>query len=784
MSSEIMLQNAAVGEDASSSSAGIYEMIETAWRLVLRQWWIITLGLLAGVAAAWTFLSIVPIYYQATATILLDPRRVQLFQQPTVFGDEGRADDVDGQIVLLHSSSIAQKVISALNLADDPEFRGQIGFGASKRAEGALNEREMLARFDQRLTVRRVGGTFALDISFEAEDPKKAATIANAVVDAYARDQADEKKGVLRQTGGWLGDRLRELRQQTTEAEEAVNSFRVKNGLVDAGEGRTMVEQRVLELNSLLVDARGRTAEARAELAHSDTALKAISRSPTTWHASELINNQAAIKLREQYLELAQREADWRKKYGANHEAVKQLDQQMDDIRRAMLDELTRVRESNKSKLDLAIQREKDVSEELDKAIAKSQAAQSASVKQRELESTAQTYRAVYDNFLRQHAQSVEQISFPSIDARVITRATEPLSKTWKKPLRRSALIFCFFSGLGLGLALLRDFSDRSFRTPKDVQAKLGVPCISMVPFWRRKVGAGISRWWWSKRLKSKGKPADGQSSINIESDPLRAALEFPFSHYSEAIRTIKVTTDRYGAKVIAFASALPGEGSSTIAAAFAFTLAQSGAQTVLLDLDLRNPRLSRELTPTAEKGIAEVIMGSTTLDSAVWTAALGPLVFLPAGKKAQLGRPEQLLRSKALGQIFDLLRDTYEYIIVDLPPLAPMLDVAITTPLLDALVLVIDWGNTRQQAVADALDYTPVLRDRLVGAVLNRVKLNKLNRYDSNQALLYNPKLYARYRYTNTRQELVLLDEQFSTIDPEGNREALRLTSKGSPPA
>jgi polysaccharide biosynthesis transport protein len=317
MSSGMMLQNAAV--DEGDSPASIHEMIETVQRLALRQWWIITLGLLAAVAAAWTFLSIVPIYYEATATILLDPRRVQLFQQPTVIGDDGIGYDVDSQIELLHSSSIAQKVISALNLADDPEFRDQIRFGASKGDEGTLNEREILARFDKRLTVKRVGGTFALDISFEAEDPKKASTIANAVVDAYLRDQADEKKGVLRQTGDWLGDRLLELREQTTAAEEAVNSFRIKNGLLDAGDGRSITEQRILELNSLLVDARGRTAEARAQFAHSDDALKAISRSPTTWHASELMNNQVAIKLREQYLELAGREADWRQKYGANH---------------------------------------------------------------------------------------------------------------------------------------------------------------------------------------------------------------------------------------------------------------------------------------------------------------------------------------------------------------------------------------------------------------------------------------------------------------------------------
>jgi capsular exopolysaccharide synthesis family protein len=241
--------------------------------------------------------------------------------------------------------------------------------------------------------------------------------------------------------------------------------------------------------------------------------------------------------------------------------------------------------------------------------------------------------------------------------------------------------------------------------------------------------------------------------TIGNESNPFRVVIQSPFSRFAEAIRTIKLAADLAGdarrSKVIAFTSALPGEGKSTIAGALAQLIAQVGGTVILVDCDLRNPTLSGTLAPKSSCGFVEVVSGTKSLEASIWKEPVTNMAFLPAGKESHLTYTAEILASGAAKDLFDKLRESYQYVIVDLSPLAPIVDVRATTQLVDAYVMIVKWGSTKVDVVQHGLNTAPGVQQNLLGVVLNQTDFDRLKLYEGPRRKYYHNKHFARYGYT-----------------------------------
>ena len=199
--------------------------------------------------------------------------------------------------------------------------------------------------------------------------------------------------------------------------------------------------------------------------------------------------------------------------------------------------------------------------------------------------------------------------------------------------------------------------------------------------------------------------------------------------------------------KVIGVTSSLPNEGKSTISSNFASMIAHAGAKVILIDADLRNPSLSRNLAPGAGAGLVDVAVGRTPLNDAVWTDRQTGLLFLPAGlESTKLLHPNEILGSAAVRTFFDKLRDSYDYVIVDFPPLAPVVDTRTTTTFINSYVYVVEWGKTKIDVVEHSLSNAREVYDRLLGVVLNKANMAVLQRYERYRTTYYYRK-YDQYR-------------------------------------
>jgi capsular exopolysaccharide synthesis family protein len=285
---------------------------------------------------------------------------------------------------------------------------------------------------------------------------------------------------------------------------------------------------------------------------------------------------------------------------------------------------------------------------------------------------------------------------------------------------------------------------DRVFRTSAQVEAMLHIPCISLVPLLKDVE---------PKQLHEHADSTSDQGTIVRRSGVYWAASEMPLSRFAESIRSIKLAVDlnvtNSSSKVVGITSALPNEGKSTIAAALAQLMAHAGARVIVVDCDLRNPSLSRNLAPHASVGLVEVISGRCPLDEAICKDPKTNLAFLPTVKKQPLFHTCEMLSAATTKQLFDHLRATYDYVVVDVSPLAPVVDVRATAPLIDCLILAIEWGRTKTDVVQHALHTAPSLHTALIGVVLNKTDMQAIRRYDNYHNDYYSNEHFARYGYT-----------------------------------
>jgi polysaccharide biosynthesis transport protein len=399
----------------------------------------------------------------------------------------------------------------------------------------------------------------------------------------------------------------------------------------------------------------------------------------------------------------------------------------MEELRRAIHDELQRIAETYKSEYEIAKAREDSVQKSLDELVNNSHTMNEAQVTLHNLESSASTYRSLYDNFLQHYTESVQQQSFPVTDARLITQATRPLQKS--APKTSLVMALASMGGLILGVAagMLREISDHAFRTTAQVEGRLQIECIGVLPLIKSAANSAPSIQYPSE---------DATESRMILRDPhlLWGAADAPLSRFTETIRGLKIAVDLGNegkrSKVIGVTSSLPNEGKSTVAMALAQTIALSGRRTVLVD------------------GVLDAAFGRVSLAEALWTEPASNLAFMPAAVPAHFPESSDLLGCGETSRLFDALREIYDYIIVDLSPLAPIVDVRVVTHFVDSFVLVVEWGRTGIEVVEHALGRAPGVHDNLLGVILNKVDMRAFARYENYHESYYSNLTRAQYGY------------------------------------
>jgi exopolysaccharide transport family protein len=709
-----------------------------------RQWRLIALVTGLGITLGAIYIALSPALYTAQADMIIDTKRVT-WTQTEMSTDNRMVEDasVESEIETTRSEQVAIAVIRKLHLTEDPEFVGA-GQGLKRRlfslfkltsgpAVEPSNEeltRRALGMVKANLRVTRLGRSYIEQIAFTSLDREKAARIANAFADAYIEDQLQAKFEATHRASVWLEQRIGELRQQASDAYREVQDFKSKNSIIIGVDGKLASEVELDQLGVALAKARADTSQARAKLDRITRVLEQRTDKESINIpdpvVTDALSNPVITRLRQQFLDDQNKESEWSARYGPDHQAARNLRAEMSALQRAIWDEISRIAESYKSELQIAKSQEESIDKRMLEVFQQSGATRQSQVRLRELETAANTYRGIYETFLSRFTQSVQQQSFPSTEARVVTLASPPGLPSSPKVALTIALGAICGLGFGVMMAFAREQMDRQIHTRAQLETLLGTTCLAVLPAF------------------SKQKPIVGRLRATQDSNAFRLISDVaPFSATAEALRYIKVAIDLHptGGKVIGIISALPGEGKTTIATGFAAFVAKSGSRTLLIDADLRNPSMTRALGYANTPGLLKMVADKSDFCDFVVTDTKFKFDFLPSSTQIKPSNSSDILNSPVMKDMLKAARNDYDYVLVDLPPILPVVDVKAVAHLFDAFVLIVEWGSTPGEEVRRAMNTSHILSERLLGAVLNKADEVVMRRFEG-----YSDRRYSYY--------------------------------------
>jgi len=679
--------------------------------------------------------------YTATAQVLLEPQ-VEKAGARDAITSEPRLDtgEIESQMAIIRSSVFLSRVVDREHLIDDPEFGSSPHAGStlagdlqsyisstdSAKADqpAAANQNSTAAKtaavqaLKAALSVVRVGQGYILNISVTSVDPARASRLANATADAYIVDKLDARFEAAKRASAWLSDRLVDLRKQLRQSEEAVASFRSEHG-ISATTNITLNQQQLSDLNARLVAARAELAEKKARV---DILESIEAKGGSVLSLPDTVANAGALpSLQSQLAAISQREAELATRYSNNHPLLVNVRAEKRDVERAIASEAKRIAGSMRNEYVLAKAKVDALEQSLRQVTGQTGGDDEVAIKLRELERTAAVNKTLFEDFLQRSKITEEQSTFEPREARVISAALPPGAPSY--PVKGRTFIIALFMGLLIGTAgaYAKEMLNAGFTTPRQVEEVLELPLLASV-----------------SQMGERDLTVDGKV-LSIPLYPVRK----PLSRFSESMRALRNGVQMADVdnppKVLQLTSTVPGEGKTTIAMSLGCSIATSGLRVLFIDADLRHPSASRILGLQKEKGLVDLLLGQAEVQNVVRYQDENKIWALAAGSPTQ--NPADLLGSERLKLLIDKFRKSFDFVIMDTPPVGPVIDPVVVAGMVDKILYVVKWGVTAREMVQHAIEQLPHSK-KIAGIVFNNV--------DERLAKKYGKYAYANYYGAN----------------------------------
>lgn len=727
-------------------SADQFIDLDRLFAIARRRVWGVALFTLFGLVLGVAYLVATPPTYTSATRILLDESLTDLADGDERRPPPGEADArILSEVEILKSEQLALSVARELELHENEDFldppqaptswlKAQVksllqSVMPQPERTGSPGEAGLLGRavamLQRNLVVERVGRSFVIEVKYSAKDPDVAGDVTRTYADKYLSDQLDANFDATERATLWLQERLSELRDDWLTASLKAERFRAENGLTSA-RGELVSEQQLADLNNQLILAQAETANARARYEQYRSIVESgkANAVENATIPSDMANSEVLNELKSRYLGMSDREREIAARFGEDHPQAITLRRQLQDLANQIYKELQQVAESYRNEYEVARSREASLRENVGALTGENSDANQALVRLRELEQRASALGTLYENYLARYEEASQQQTFPIAGARVISEAADPVSPSSPSKTLVLAMSLVLGAFAGAGVAALREFRERFLRTGDEVRDRLGLDFLGYLPL----IGTPSPR-------RHPRRDEEGAAALDAAGQSLlRIAVNAPTSHFAETLRSARLAADvlLHGrtSRVIGCISVLPREGKTTVAANFASLLAASGARTLLIDADLRNPGLSRRLAVAPESGLVEALVGHAAWQDTVIVDRKTRLSIVPAVVRGRLPHTSELVSGQHMQALIEEARSHYDYVVVDLPPLGPVIDARAFAPIADGFLMVAAWGATPRALIRSTLVSEPQVAAKLLGLVLNKTDMKKLPRY------------------------------------------------------
>jgi polysaccharide biosynthesis transport protein len=696
-----------------------------------RQWIFVTsvVGVVLFVAAVYVYLQTPR--YTASAQVLLELQQERPGKEDAILSQANLDFEmVESQLAIIKSTVFLRRVVEKLGLVSDPEFGSPahqvaqasslfarirsalLGSSAASPSpvlddDDAKSSRVMssVQALKGALAAARGGQGYVIAISVTSVDPARAAKLANAVADGYVVEKLDARFEAAKRASAWLSDRLTELRQQLRQSEEAVSQFRVDHKLLQTGNNLTLNQQQLSDLNVKLVEARAAVAQKKARL---DIFRKIQQSGGDPQSLPDVQISPQVAALRSQQSAISAKIAELTTRVSDNYPLLVNARAQLRDIERQISAAMLPLGETIENEYNLAKANADALEQTFRAATGQLDVDDRTAITLRELERTAAVNKNLFEDFLQRAKITQEQSTFEARDSRVITPASPPSvpSSPKKTQFMTLALIMGLF--LGIGGAVAKDKLSGGFATPRQIEDMLQVPLLTSVNLMNK------------RDLTVKGK---------LIPLPLYASA-MPLSRYSESIRALRSGIQMADVddppKIIQVTSTIPHEGKTTVALSIATSAAFSGLKVLFIDADLRHTSGTSFFGLLKARGLVDALLGSAAPNEVIAYSKDAKLWVLPAGSKSN--NPADLLSSNRMKSLIEHCREVFDYIVIDSPPIGPVIDPIVLSQLADKIVYIVRWAATARELIQQSIKRLP--ENKIAGVVFNLLNEKAAQKY------------------------------------------------------
>lgn len=702
------------GDAQGGTDSDVREYLRILWSYK----WLI-LGVTVAVATVvifWTLRQ--PRIYQATCTIEYDPNPLtplgRAVEDPSnpIGSFWATQEFFATQNRIIASRTVAERVVRELDLHTNAAF---FGIPADERDEWeGASVHEAAALLQTRLTVEPVEGTRIVAIRVTDEDPELAQTLANTIADAYIAKTLEDRSGSTDRAEEYLGRERDRLRARLHESELALHQFKEAHNILSVSmeDRQNLLAADIQHHNTKLQEARSRRRqlEARLERIRSLVAGDDVDAAAAAFPENETLNALRA----EVRTKLAEQESLGRR-YGPNHQRMQTLEDEIEALRRSMRRELQGLLRAAQADVDEVRRIENGHRADLEEAHRAGLELGLREIDYQRLNRERENNEKHYNLVLERTTEAELTRRHRATHVRPLDRALKPRVPIRPRFATNAAAGVGAGLALGLALALLLSRLDRRLKSVADVE-QTGLTILGILPRIDEGEEAQPVYANGKRRRRQKVAPTSGSRDLFVHTHPMSAAAEccrtirtnLTFMSADEPLRTLVIT------------SANPREGKTTVTANIAISLAQSGKRVLMVDTDLRRPRIHRAFGVSGARGVTSVIVGEARLADVVSSTDIPNLDVLACGPIPP--NPSELLHSQRFGELVREALERYDRVIFDSPPLGAVTDAAVLAPQLDATLVVVKAHTTTRDALASALRQLRDVAANVVGGVLNDV--------------------------------------------------------------
>ena len=742
------------------------------WRAIRKRLWLVL-----GIVALITMLAVVyvarkPDFYEAQARVQVD-----LEETGSLVNNSrplyGPADDpiyFNTQLQILVSPGLMRRVVRTLDLEHNPDFfkgnaaqrqstwltfKRMVGLGSQPQDAGAkppdqlpltnsvaqataredLNEAKRLAPYVNTILaglkvdpVKETRGyykeTRLIDIRFTHIDPLVASKIVNAIAETYVFTNLEKRTEANSTTGDFLQKRIAELQQQIRTAEERLVNYAKNNQIISLDPNQNTVVERLAGLNQQLLQAENdrKTAEAAYNAAKLPDAATAMV-DEATKQTSDIEGK--LVELRQKRSQLL---------VDATEEApeVKEVDQQIGELDKQLKDLRTRKSATLLTNLNTrfqqALEREQSLRKAFEQQRAQTLSQNEAAINYRIIQQEIETNKSLLNGLLQGAKENDVVLAGKPNNISIVDYALTPDSPVGPNRTRTVIAAFFLSIGVGLGLALFFEYLDDTVHSTEEVERVLHLPALAVIP----SVGSGPRRRKLqgipgSTALQKQNGNGNGNSELLMNVDS-RSPLSEAYRH----LRTsVLLSTAGRAPKSLLVTSSLPGEGKTTTAVNTAVSLAQTGASVVIIDADMRRPRLQSIFDIRGQEGLSSILSRDVSEDDMLTMVRHDEesgLNILTSGPIPP--NPAELLGSDQMRRLMSVLQANYTHVVVDSPPVSSFTDGVLISSMVDGVLLVVHGGKSSRHIVRRSKQLLSDVGAKIFGVVLNNVNLQSHDYY------------------------------------------------------